>query len=196
MLTFELMSPQGTPTSDSNNNNKNGKTKPVSVLPMVSALIAAAILVSGLSLIGNYGYHSAMAQQQNTTEESGGGVGSISTTASNTTSTEGSATIAQGGNATTTEGGGGGANLSTSELRTNLEQALTALQNNDTQTATMYLELTLDAMGGADATEGNTTSSSTAARAGINANTTVDEEDVISMGGTGAIDDYDATADD
>ncbi|MGH9927235.1 MAG: hypothetical protein ACRD5B_17860 [Nitrososphaeraceae archaeon] len=78
----------------------------------------------------------------------------------------------------------------------NLEQALTALQNNDTQTAMMYLDLTLDAMGGGGVTEGNTTSSSTAAGAGSNANTTVDEEDVISMGGTGATDDYDATADD
>lgn len=63
----------------------------------------------------------------------------------------------------------------------------------------MYLELTLGALGGDGATEGNMTGRSTAAGgggSGGNANTTVNEEDVISMGGTGAADDYDATADD
>ncbi|MDQ4102131.1 MAG: hypothetical protein M3115_08110 [Thermoproteota archaeon] len=173
------------------NNNKNGKTKPAAVSPLASALITATILVLGLTLLGNHGYHSAIAQQQqqNTTEEGGRETGS------NTGITGGGDAIAQGGNASTKEGATG-ANLSTYELRMNLEQALTALQNNDTQTAAMYLELTLDAMGSNGDTEGNMTSSSTAARAGSNANTTVDEEDVISMGGTGAIDDYDATADD
>jgi general stress protein YciG len=76
----------------------------------------------------HHGYHSAIAQQQNTTEEIGRDGGD-----------------AQGGNATTIEGGG---NLSTSEIRTNLEQARTALQNNDTQTAMMYLDLTLEGIGG------------------------------------------------
>jgi hypothetical protein len=192
------MNPQnGTNESNNNNkNNKNRKIKPAAVLPMAGALIGAAILLSGLSLISSYDYHFAIAQQQNTTEESVGGAGSgdVSTTDSNTGIT-GRGTASQGGNATTIEGAAG-ANLSTSELRTNLEQALTALQNNDTQTATMYLELTLGVLGGDGATEGNITSSSTPAGAGANANTTVDEEDVISMGGTGAVDDYDATADD
>jgi hypothetical protein len=145
----------------------------VTVLPMAGALVSAAILLSGLSLIRSHGYHFAIAQQQNTTEGNGGG-----------------ASGAQSGNATTT---GGGGNLSISEIRTNLEQARTALQNNDTESAMMYLDLTLDAIGGGDA-EGNLTSSSTAAGDGGNATTTGSEK-VISMGGTGAADDYDATAD-
>jgi hypothetical protein len=153
--------------NDSNNdNNKNKKTKPLAILPMAGALVGAAILLSGLSLIGNDGYHSTIAQQQNTTEGSSGNV--------------------------TTTGGGGSANQSTSELRTNLEQARTALQNNDTQSAMMYLEMALSTMGGGG-TEGNITSSTAAG--GGNATTTGGEE-AVSIGGTGVGDDYDETADD
>ena len=153
--------------NDSNNdNNKNKKTKPIAVLPMAGALVGAAILLSGLSLIGNDGYHSTIAQQQNTTEGSSG-------------------------NATTT-GSGSGANQSTSELRMNLEQARTALQNNDTQSAMMYLEMALSTIG-SGGTEGNITSSTAAG--GGNATTTSGEE-AVSIGGTGVGDDYDETADD
>lgn len=147
-----------------NNNNKNKKTKPIAVLPMAGALVGAVILLSGLSLIGNGGYHSTIAQQQNTTEGSSG-------------------------NATTT---GGGANQSTSELRMNLEQARTALQNNDTQSAMMYLEMALSTIDGGG-TEGNITSSTAAG--GGNATTTGGDE-AVSIGGTGVGDDYDETADD
>jgi hypothetical protein len=153
--------------NDSNNNNKNKKTKPIAVLPMAGALLGATILLSGLSLIGNDGYHSTLAQQQNTTEGSSG-------------------------NATTNGGAGAGANQSTSELRLNLEQARTALQNNDTQSAMMYLEMALSTIGG-DGTEGNITSSTAAG--GGNATTTGSEE-AVSIGGTGVGDDYDETADD
>jgi hypothetical protein len=154
--------------NDSNNdNNKNKKTKPKAVLPMAGALVGAAILLSGLSLIGNDGYHSTIAQQQNTTEGSSG-------------------------NATTTGGGGVGANQSTSELRMNLEQARTALQNNDTQSTMMFLEMALSTMEGGG-TEGNITSSTAAG--GGNATTTGGEE-AVSIGGTGVEDDYDETADD
>lgn len=174
----------------------------IAVLPMASALIAAAILVSGLSLISNHGYHSAIAQQQNTTEGNGGGAGSssgggsdVSITDSNSGAAGGDS--AQGGNVTTTEGAAG-ANLSTSELRTNLEQARAALQNNDIPTVMMYLDLTLNAIGGGGA-EGNITSSTAAGDGGSgevgNTTTSLDEELVVSMGGTGAADDYDATAD-
>ena len=153
--------------NDSNNdNNKNKKTKPLAILPMAGAFVGAAILLSGLSLIGNDGYHSTIAQQQNTTEGSSGNV--------------------------TTTGGGGSANQSTSELRMNLEQARTALQNNDTQSAMMYLEMALSTMGGGG-TEGNITSST--ATGGGNATTTGGEE-AVSIGGTGVGDDYDETADD
>jgi hypothetical protein len=174
------MIPPSKPQYNNNNNNKNRKTMRIAVLPMASALIAAAILVSGLSLISNHGYHSATAQQQNITEGNGAGGDS-----------------AQGGNVTTTEGATG-ANLSTSELRTNLEQARAALQNNDIPTAMMYLDLTLNAIGGGGA-EGNITSSTAAGDGGSgevgNTTTSLDEELVVSMGGTGAADDYDATAD-
>lgn len=148
-----------------NNNNKNKKTKPIAVLPMAGALVGAVILLSGLSLIGNGGYHSTIAQQQNTTEGSSG-------------------------NATTT---GGGANQSTSELRMNLEQARTALQNNDTQSAMMYLEMALSTIDGGG-TEGNITSSTAAG--GGNATTTTGGDEAVSIGGTGVGDDYDETADD
>jgi hypothetical protein len=154
--------------NDSNNNNKNKKTKPIAVLPIAGALVGAVILLSGLSLIGNGGYHSTIAQQQNTTEGSSG-------------------------NATTT-GGGAGANQSTSELRMNLEQARTALQNNDTQSAMMFLEMALSTMEGGG-TEGNITSS-TAAGGGNATTTTTGGEEAVSIGGTGVEDDYDETADD
>ena len=154
--------------NDSNNdNNKNKKTKLLAVLPMVGALVGAAILLSGLSLIGNDGYYSTIAQQQNTTEESSGNV--------------------------TNTGGAGSVNQSTSELRMNLEQARTALQNNDTQSAMMYLEMALSTMGGGG-TEGNITSST--AGGGGNATTTTGGEEAVSIGGTGVGDDYDETADD
>jgi hypothetical protein len=173
--------------NDNNNNNKNKKTKLIAILPMAGALVGAAILLSGLSLIGNDGYHSAIAQQQNITE-GGGGDGGASTTDSNTSFTGGAT---QGGNATTT---GGGANQSASELRMNLEQARTALQNNDTQTAMMFLDMALSAMGGSG-TEGNITSGTTAG-GGNATTTTTGGDEAVSIGGTGAADDYDETADD
>jgi hypothetical protein len=74
----------------------------------------------------------------------------------------------------------------------NLEQARTALQNNDTQSAMMFLEMALSTMEGGG-TEGNITSSTAAG--GGNATTTGGEE-AVSIGGTGVEDDYDETADD
>jgi hypothetical protein len=176
------MSPQSG-LNDSNNKN-NRRTKPTAALPMTGAIVTAAILLSGLSLISNnINYQPAIAQQQNLTEGGGGS----DTTTDNTTSTAGGAT--QGGNATTA--GGGGANQSTSELRMNLEQARTALQNNDTQSAMMFLDMALSAMG--SGTQGNITSSSTTAAGGGNA--TTGGEEGVSVGGTSAADDYDETAD-
>src|SRR5215210_3724122 len=131
---FELMSPQSG-MNDSNDNNKNGRrTKPISSIHMAGAVVTAAILLSGLSLITSF--QPVMAQQQQNITEGGGG-GAAST--DNTTSATGGAT--QGEN--TTSAGKGGANQSTSEVRMNLEQARAALQNNDTQGATMYLDMAL-----------------------------------------------------
>jgi hypothetical protein len=105
-------------------------------------------------------YH-LIVQQQNVTEEGGGGGAATTgnnTTSNNTTSATGGST--QGGNTTSA---GGGTNQTASELRMNLEQARTALQNNDTQSAMTYLDMALSAMGeGGGGTQSNITSSGTA----------------------------------
>jgi hypothetical protein len=117
--------------------NNIRRTKATAAIPMAGAIVTAALLLSGLSLISSYQPVSA---QQNMT--GGGGATTID-----------SATSTLGGNATTTAGGG--ANQSTSDVRTNIEQARMALQNNDTQGARMYLDMALSALGGG--TQGNMT---------------------------------------
>ena len=151
---------------------------------MAGAIVTAAILLSGLSLITSY--QPVMAQQQSITEGGGGGAA----TTDSTTSATGGAT--QGEN--TTSAGKEGANQSTSEVRMNLEQARTALQNNDTQGAMMYLGMALGAMGGGGggSIQGNVTSST----AGGGGNATTGGGEGVSVGGTSAADDYDETADD
>jgi hypothetical protein len=173
------MSPQ---SGMNDSNNKNARTKPTATIPMAGAIVTAALLLSGLSLITNY--QPAIAQQQNVTEEGGGGGAA---TTGNATSTSGGVT--QGGNATTSAGGGG-ANQSTSVVRMNLEQARTALENNDTQSAMMYLDMALSTMGGGG-TQGNVTSTTTAG----GGNATTGGAEGVSVGGTSAADDYDETAD-
>jgi hypothetical protein len=108
-------------------NNKKDRTKATAAaIPMVGAIVTAALLLSGLSLISSY--QPAIAQQNMT----GGGGGT----------TGGNATTA-GGNATTA-----GGNQTTSEVRLHLEEARTALQNDDTEGALMHLDLALNALGG------------------------------------------------
>ena len=102
---------------------------------MAGAIVTAALLLSGLSLITSY--QPVMAQQNMTAG--------------------GNATSTTGGNATTA--GGGGANQSTSDVRMNIEQARMALQNNDTQGARMYLDMALSALGGG--TQSNMTNATT-----------------------------------
>ena len=106
------------------NDNNIRRTKATAAIPMAGAIVTAALLLSGLSLITSY---QPVIAQQNMT---GGG----------------NATSTTGGNATTA--GGGGANQSTSDVRMNIEQARMALQNNDTQGAMMYLDMALSALGG------------------------------------------------
>ena len=93
--------------------------------------------------------------------------------------------ILEGRNATNATGAAGG---NQSELRTNLEQARMALQNNDTQGAMMYLDMALSALGGgaAGGTQGNTTSNTTIASS--NAITTGSQNGIPPVGGTGAAD--------
>jgi hypothetical protein len=97
-------------------------------------LVAAALLLSGLSLIGSY--QLAIAQVEMTGGAAGGGAA-----ADNATTTMGGA--AEGGNATDAAVG-----ANQSEVRLLIEEALAALQNNDTQGAMMHLDLALSALGG------------------------------------------------
>src|SRR5215204_4455360 len=118
------------------NDNNIRRTKATAAIPMAGAIVTAALLLSGLSLITSY--QPVIAQQN----MKGGG----------------NATSTMGGNATT-DGGGGGANQSTSDVRMNIEQARMALQNNDTQGARMYLDMALSALGGG--TQSNMTNATT-----------------------------------
>jgi hypothetical protein len=116
-------------------NNKKDRTKLASTIPMLSAIVTAALLLSGLSLIGSYPSATA---QQNMTE---GGAG---TTGGNATTAGGNATTA-GGNATTA--GVGNQTVSSEEVVLHLEEVRTALDNDDTETALMHLDLALNELG-------------------------------------------------
>ena len=106
-----------------NDNNKKDRTKAIAAIPMVGAIVTAALLLSGLSLIGSYP-QPVMALQHLT-----GGAG-------------GNATTAAGGNATT------GLNQTTaSEVILHLEEVRTALEADDTETALLHLDLALMELG-------------------------------------------------
>jgi hypothetical protein len=99
----------------------------------MTLVVAAALLLSGLSLISSY--QPAIAQVEMTGEAAGGGAAT-----DNATTTMGGA--AEGGNATDAAG------ANQSEVRLHIEEALAALQNNDTQGAMMHLDLALGTLGG------------------------------------------------
>jgi hypothetical protein len=179
----------------------NKKAKATAAIPMAVTLVAAALLLSGVFLISSY--QPAIAQENMIGGGGGGsGDGDITTTdnATSTTITDGAA---QGGNATnaTTTAGVAGGNQSTSEVRLHIEEARTALQNNDTQGALMHLDLAFNALGASGnasdgGAQGNTTTN-TNAIAGSNAITTGSEDAGIPpVGGTSAADDSDETEDD
>jgi hypothetical protein len=114
-----------------NDNNKKDRTKATAAIPMVGAIVTAALLLSGLSLIGSYP-QPVMALQHLT-----GGAGGNATTAAG-----GNATTAAGGNATT------GLNQTTaSEVILHLEEVRTALEADDTETALLHLDLALMELG-------------------------------------------------
>jgi hypothetical protein len=137
---------------NSNNiiNHSKDRSKATGAIPMVGAIVTAALLLSGLSLICS-SYQPAIAQQQDMTTGGGG--------ATTDSGTEGGTTgggTPQGGNAATTAGGaggGGGENDSLSQIRMHVEEARTALQNNDTQGVMMHLDLIYNAVGGAGVLE-------------------------------------------
>ena len=148
-------------------------------IAMAGIIAITALLLSGLSLIGNYS-QPAMAQQQNVTGGGGGGE-----------------------NATTTGAAGRG---NQSEARFHIEEALTALQNNDTQSALTHLDLALNTLGGTGGTAGNVTTGTAIAgtdnadesSSSTDANrreTDTEEEGAsecggVTVGGTSAADDY------
>jgi len=128
----------------------------------------------------------------------GGGAGGQNATTNATTA----ATMSSGdanattGNANATTGGGV-VSPSTSEVRDHIEQACIALEVGDIEGALMQLNLALDALGGGSGTQGNNTDTSSeitggTATAGGGEGTF---EEGVTVGGTSAADDYDATAD-
>jgi hypothetical protein len=104
---------------DNRRDKNNRATKTIAAMPIVGTVIAASLLISGLSLVSSY--HPALAQQNMT----GGG---------------GSAT-----NASTTGAVTGGTQ---SEVMLHLEEVRTALQNNDIQGAMMHLDLAMNVLSG------------------------------------------------
>jgi hypothetical protein len=118
------------PDNRGNKSNNNRTSKAIAAMPIAGVVIAASLLLSGLSIVGSY--HSVLAQQNMT----GGG----------------NATTA-GGNVTTT---GAAAAGNQTELIMHLEEVRTALQNNDIQGAMLHLDLALNLLG--VSTQANTTS--------------------------------------
>ena len=140
--------------SGRNFDNNEGKTI-AAVISMAGILVAAGLL-SALYLVGSYQQPVIAQQQQQQQNNTGGpeastGNQASSVTTTNDTITSTAAGITEGGNttnATTTTGAGGvplGGNQS--EIRVQLEEAVMALQNNDTESALMHLDLALNALG-------------------------------------------------
>jgi hypothetical protein len=134
-LTFELMNRH----SRINDNNKKDRTKATAAIPMVGAIVTAALLLSGLSLIGSY--QPATAQQNMT----GGGTEGGATTAGNVT------------NATTA------GNVTNATTAGNVTNATTA--GNVTNATNMT---TTGTEGGEGTTEGGTTGGGTEGGGGGN----------------------------
>jgi hypothetical protein len=95
-LTIELMYPH----SEKHDNNKKDRTKATAaVIPMIGAIVTAALLLSGLSLISSY--QPAIAQQQNMTEGGGTEGGTTAGNATNVTAAGNATNVTAAGNATT-----------------------------------------------------------------------------------------------
>ncbi len=177
----------------------NNKARLIAGIAMAGVMVVSALLLSGLAFISSY-QQPVIAQQQNITN--GGGIAEGGATiVDNTTSTTGTAT--QGGNVTASAGGASG---NQSELRMHLEEARTALQNDDTAGALIHLDLALNVLSGAGGIQGNMTTGSTIAGDDDAANTNnedatpagdgtsaADEDSecgAVTVGGTSAADDY------
>ena len=139
----------------SDNHKKNTKPIAAADIVMAGAIVTAAIFLSGLSVVGSYQLPVlAQEQHQNMTGIAAAtGGGGMPGGAINTTRMDGGATL--DGNAAIN--GGAQGNDSMSEVRMQLKEAQTALQNNDTQRALMHLDLAVNAYGGASTAEMNMT---------------------------------------
>jgi hypothetical protein len=145
------------PDNRRDKNNNSSRNKVITAIPIAGIMVAAASLLSGLSLI-NSNYQPALAQQDMTgnATTTGGGGGAQSACAP--TQTGG------GQNATSTmRGGGGAATMGTnvtstttagqdttqlaSEVRLHIEETCMALQNDDIQGALVHLDLALNMLG-------------------------------------------------
>jgi hypothetical protein len=172
----------------------------------VASVIAISVPdnVSGQGLRGAQQADTSVASLDDTTAgQSGGGAESSPCTpteiggasAQNATTTNATTTTASSASSTTTVNntgmlGGEAVSPSSSQIRDHIEQACIALEVGDTEGALMQLNFALDELGGgSDDTHGNntTTSLSEAEEGGFN--------EGVSVGGTGPIDDYDATPD-
>lgn len=177
----------------------NNEARLIAGIARAGVMVISALLLSGLAFISSY-QQPVIAQQQNITN--GGGIAEGGATIiDNTTSATGTAT--QGGNVTGSAGGAGG---NQSELTMHLEEARTALQNDDTAGALIHLDLALNVLGGAGGIQGNMTTGSTISGDDDAANTNnedaipagdgtsaVDEDSecgAVTVGGTSAADDY------
>src|ERR671918_683628 len=119
-LTSELMNPH----SKINDNNKKDRTKAIAAIPMVGAIVTAALLLSGLALIGSY-QQPVMAQQNMTGGDAGIAAGNVTnaTTAGNVTNatTAGNVTNATtAGNVTNATTAGNVTNATTAGNATNM----------------------------------------------------------------------------
>ena len=129
------------PHNGINDNNKKDRTKAIAAIPMMGAIVTAALLLSGLSLIG--GYQPAIAQVEDLTGGGGATTGTEGGTAGGNATTAGGNATTAGGNATTA-----GLNQTTaSEVILHLQEVRTALEGDDTETALMHLDLALTELG-------------------------------------------------
>ena len=188
----------------------NMRTVPGALTLMLLSVSVASVIalsvpdnVSGQGVPGPQEANTSLTSLDDTTAgQSGGGAESSPCTpteiggasAQNATTTNSTTTTASGTSTTTVNNtgmlGGEAVSPSSSQIRDHIEEACIALEVGDTEGALMQLNLALDKLGGgSDDIQGNntTTSLSEAEEGGFN--------EGVSIGGTGPMDDYDATPD-
>jgi hypothetical protein len=98
-----------------NDNNKKDRTKATAAIPMVGAMVTAALVLSGLSLIGSY-QQPAIAQQNMT----GGGAGTTAGNVTNATTAGNVTNATTAGNVTNATTAGNVTNATTAGNATNM----------------------------------------------------------------------------